>query len=72
MVSVRGYFTNNKFISEENIEIPENTEVIVTILDNAKNKNISESERQRKIFEEFFADIKADDEILPPVFDEII
>ena len=70
MLSVRGYSKDNCFIPIENITIPDGKQVIVTILE--ETAAIPEYERQRKIFAEASAMLKANPEKLPPAFDDII
>ncbi|MFP3042324.1 hypothetical protein LQZ19_10965 [Treponema primitia] len=71
MVAVQGYFKNDTFINESHIPIPEGKPVIITILD-TKERGETESERQRKIFAECYAALRADPEELGEEFEIIL
>ena len=70
MQAYQGYFKDGRFISLENVRIPENKRVIVTILDEAPPK--INHEENAKAWREFFEEMKNIDEPLPDEFDEII
>jgi hypothetical protein len=70
MASVQGYFKNNVFINKSHIPIPEGQPVLVSFPDNGVV--ISESQRQKAVFSEFYAAIQMDTEELGEVFDKAL
>jgi transcription termination factor NusB len=72
MVAVKGRLQNNRFVSEEDIAMPDEAQVIVTFLDTLTTSETMEAKRQKKIFTDFFAGIREDNEELPDEFDKII
>jgi hypothetical protein len=71
MLAVKGHIKNNEFVSDDGFSIPEGSRVVVTIL-NEESPALSETERQRRIWTDFFEAMEHDPEKLPPEFDEII
>jgi hypothetical protein len=72
MVAIKGRLQNSRFISEEDIVMPVEAQVVITILDTEAMSEVTEARRQKKIFTDFFAGIREDDEELPEEFDKII
>ena len=76
LMSYQGRFKNGKFITstKQNIEIPEDTDVVITYLE----KEETEEEKQRRVkkslahFHTFLKMLEEDDEELGPEFDEIL
>jgi hypothetical protein len=66
----QGYFVNERFVPYDNVVIPEDREVIVTVLD--KPAQESRIDRQLRALEEFQNGLRDCDEELGPEFDEII
>jgi len=65
LMSYQGYFKNGRFLTSENknIIIPEDTEVIITVLEKKKTKEETINERL-KAFDEFWEMVQNNDEEL--------
>jgi hypothetical protein len=72
MTALKGLIKNNAFISDDGSVVPDGSRVIVTILEDAAPPPVSETERQRRAWAEFFKAMESDPEKLPPEFDQII
>lgn len=69
MLSFQGYFESGKFVSLDNISIPENKRAIVTILDEVVPQK--RESHNAKAWREFFTDLEGCNE-LPAEFDEVV
>ena len=53
MVAVKGRLRNNTFISEEDVFIPNNAQVILTVLDAGSNRQTAKEEMEQEV-DEFY------------------
>ncbi|GHV42232.1 hypothetical protein AGMMS49546_20170 [Spirochaetia bacterium] len=72
MLVVPGYFKNNTVVPKDAISVPDGTQVVISVPEDAIRTEITETERQRKIFAEFFAALKQDPQKLTETFDKTI
>jgi hypothetical protein len=72
MTALKGHIRNDAFISDDGSVVPDGSRVILTILEEENISPVSETERQRCAWAEFFEAIENDPEKLSPEFDEII
>ncbi|MCL2773020.1 MAG: hypothetical protein FWD71_06695 [Oscillospiraceae bacterium] len=74
LFAYEGHFEGDRFISKNNLKIPEYKKAIVTIIEEESHDDIVK--RQRKAFDEFIKNIKVLDDLgiepLDEEFDKII
>jgi hypothetical protein len=68
MLLVTGYFKNNAFYPDKDVEIPDGTQAVVSV-SALPLEDITETERQRRIFADFFSALSEESEELTDQFD---
>jgi hypothetical protein len=63
LLVVEGYFEAGRFITDTPVHIPEGKKTIVTVLDEAVNKD-QERKAYQKLWDEIINDIENSDEVL--------
>jgi len=63
LLSIEGYFEAGRFIADTPVSIPERKKTIVTILDEAVNKD-SEQQTYKKLWDEIIDEIENSNEVL--------
>jgi predicted DNA-binding antitoxin AbrB/MazE fold protein len=63
LLAIEGYFEEGRFIADTPVSIPEGKKTIVTVLDEAVNKN-KEQKAYKKLWDEIIDEIENSDEVL--------
>jgi hypothetical protein len=71
MLILNGCFKDNTFIPDHDLSVPDGTKAVVTVEDSSRIPT-EETEQQKQAWHDFFKEIRAIGEELPPEFDEIL
>jgi hypothetical protein len=72
MTALKGHIRNDAFISDDGSVIPDGSRVMLTVLEGDNIPPVSEAERQRRVWADFFEAMENEPEKLSPEFDQII
>jgi hypothetical protein len=71
MLILNGFFKDNTFIPDRDLSVPDGTKAVVSVEDSSQIP-MEETARLKQAWHDFFKEIRAIDEELPPEFDEIL